>query len=109
MFPKISFSAEASDGEIQVEPSDKSEDELNLMDVETDTSTTELIRKAKEAGNPRTRSGADNPDPGKQAETNRKRKGAETVVDSAKSPRRNPKTDIFPAEIRPNTNGTGNK
>ena len=70
---------------------DENEDELDLTDVEeTYTSTTELIRKAKEAenicSNPRSGSGADNPATSKQAESNRKRKGAETVVDSAKSP-----------------------
>ena len=85
-------------------------DELNFTDMEKDTSTTELIRKAKEAGNihskPRTGSGAYNPDSNKQAESNRKRKGAETVDDSAKSPegpkkKKSKKSDIFPPEVRP--------
>ena len=110
MFPKLNFSAEASDGEIPAEPSDESEDELNLTDVEKVTSTIELIRKAIEAGNirnnPKTGSGADNPDTNKQAESNKKRKGAETVDDSAKSPegpkkKKSKNSDNFSGEIRP--------
>ena len=102
--------AETSYGEFSPEPSDESEEESDLSDVEEDANTSELIRRAKEAGNirdnPRTSAGRGTPDPSKKAGPQKKRKGAETVVDSVKSPeglkkKRSKNAEIFPPEIRP--------
>ena len=68
--------------------------------MEGDINTSELLRRAKEAGNigdnSRTPSKRGVPDPSRAAEPHKKRKGAETVADSAKSPegpkRKNPKS-----------------
>ena len=82
--------ADASDGEFPSPPSDTSEEESVLSDVEGDVNTSELLRRAKEAGNirdnPRTGSKKGGPVPRRVAEPHKRRKGAETVADSAKSP-----------------------
>ena len=89
-----------------MEPSDDSEDDTNLTDVDKGTTTAELIEKAKRAGNirnnPKTVNRAEDPDINKQAEHNKKRKVVEVVDDSVKTPegpkrKKTKNSDIFPA------------
>ena len=91
-------------------PSDTSEDESVLSDVEGNVDTSELMRRAKEAGNmldnPRTGSKKGGPVPGRAAEQPKKRKGAMTAADSEKSPegprkKKSRNSEIFPLEHRP--------
>ena len=100
---------EASDGKFPLPPSDESDEESDLSDVEKDAKTSELIRRVKEAGNihdnTRTGSGRGTSDPNKKAGPQKKRKGAETVVYSIRSPegpkkKKSKNSEIFPPEIR---------
>ena len=78
--------------------------------MEEEANTSELIRRAKEAGNicdsPRTGPKRGVPDSIRRAGPHRKRKGAETVADSVKSiegpkKKKSKNSEIFPPEIRP--------
>ena len=104
------FSTEASDGELPLEPdSEESEDESELTNVNPETTTRDLVERAKRAGNIRstqvvsitnTNSGTINDHP--QSRKRKSNEGESEIPNTneiSKKKLRN--SDLFPSSVRP--------